>query len=242
MKLIVGLGNPGTKYSGNRHNIGFMALDAIAGRHGLGPWRKRFQALTAEGGIGGQRTVLMKPETYMNESGRAVSEAVRFLKIEPADVIVFHDELDLDPGRLKVKTGGGNAGHNGLRSISAHIGNDYLRVRLGIGHPGHKDLVSGYVLHDFAREDRTWLVPLLGALAEAMPLFVAGKPDAFLSEIARAAGPGGGAAERSAAVEQPSQTPPRQSDRHPSGDRAGKRESALAENLRKFLAKRDGGA
>jgi peptidyl-tRNA hydrolase, PTH1 family len=146
MKLIVGLGNPGPTYAGHRHNIGFMVVERMADEHGFGPWRKRFQGLTADGSIGGEKVLLLKPETYMNESGRSVGEALRFLKIDPADLIVLHDELDLAPGKMRVKVGGGNAGHNGLKSISQHVGNEYVRVRLGIGHPGHKDRVSGMTL------------------------------------------------------------------------------------------------
>lgn len=242
MKLVVGLGNPGAKYARNRHNIGFLALDTIVDRHRLSPWRKRFQGLTSDGEIGGIRVVLLKPETFMNESGRSVGEAMRFLKIEPADVIVLHDELDIDPGRVKCKTGGGNAGHNGLRSITAHIGNDYPRVRLGIGHPGHKDLVSGYVLHDFAKADSEWLDPLFDAIAAAAPDLVSGKTDAFMAQIARATGapaptePAAGASKpreprggAKADASKPS---------HPSGERQSKRATALAENLEKFLARR----
>src|SRR5215475_7550624 len=148
MRLLVGLGNPGTRYAGNRHNIGFMAVDAIARRHGLGPWRRRFQGVACEGVIGSERVLLLLPGTYMNDSGRAVAESAHFYKLAVADIVVFHDELDLPPGKLRVKTGGGNAGHNGLRSISAHVGNDYRRVRIGIGHPGVKELVQPYVLTD----------------------------------------------------------------------------------------------
>src|SRR5690606_25705357 len=155
----------GETYARNRHNIGFMAIDAIARTHGFGPWRRRFQGLACDGDIGGMKVMLLKPETYMNDSGRAVGEAMRFHKLPIEDVIVFHDELDLPPGKIKVKAGGGNAGHNGLRSITAHIGNDYVRVRLGIGHPGAKELVHGYVLHDFARADADWLDHVLDAVA-----------------------------------------------------------------------------
>ena len=167
MILIAGLGNPGSRYAANRHNIGFMAADAIARRHGLGAWRRRFQGETADGMIGNERAVVLKPLTFMNESGRAVGEAMRFFNLEPADVVVLHDELDLPPGKVRVKTGGGHAGHNGLRSIQAHIGPDFHRVRLGIGHPGIKELVHAYVLHDFAKSDREWLEPLLDGIAEA---------------------------------------------------------------------------
>jgi PTH1 family peptidyl-tRNA hydrolase len=169
MILIAGLGNPGPRYAGNRHNIGFMAAEAIARRHGLGPWRRRFQGETADGLIGEERAVVLKPLTYMNESGRSVGEAMRFFGLAPEDVVVLHDELDLPPGKVRVKSGGGHAGHNGLRSIHAHIGPEFHRVRLGIGHPGHKDLVQVYVLNDFAKADRDWLDALLDAVAEAAP-------------------------------------------------------------------------
>ena len=151
MKLFVGLGNPGAQYARHRHNVGCVALDKIASEHSLGPWRKRFQGETTEGTLGGERVVLLKPTTYMNDSGRSVGEAARFLKIDIEDIYVFHDEIDLAPGKLKVKVGGGNAGHNGLRSITAHMGNEYNRVRIGVGHPGVKDAVAHYVLHDFAK-------------------------------------------------------------------------------------------
>jgi PTH1 family peptidyl-tRNA hydrolase len=151
MLLLVGLGNPGARYAENRHNVGFMAAQAIAKRHGIGPWRRRFQGLTCEGPLGGERALLLLPGTFMNESGRAVAEAAHFYKLAVGDVIVFHDEIDLPPAKLRVKTGGGIAGHNGLRSISEHIGNDYRRVRIGVGHPGNKDLVHAYVLNDFAK-------------------------------------------------------------------------------------------
>jgi peptidyl-tRNA hydrolase, PTH1 family len=185
MKLIVGLGNPGDKYAGNRHNIGFMAVDEIARGYTFGPWKKRFQGLAADGQIGTEKCILLKPATYMNESGRAAGEAMRFYKLSPADVIVIHDELDLEPGKVRVKTGGGNAGHNGLKSVSAHIGNDYKRVRLGIGHPGDRALVVHYVLADFAKADREWLEPFLEGIARGMDRLVEGGDAVFLSEAAR---------------------------------------------------------
>src|SRR5689334_22537174 len=157
MRLFVGLGNPGARYARNRHNIGFMAVDEIARRHGFSAWRRRFQGETAEGTLGKERIILLKPTTYMNDSGRSVQEALSFFKLALTDVTVFQDELELPPGKLRVKTGGGIAGHNGLRSISAHIGNDYRRVRLGIGHPGVKELVHSYVLADFAKDDAPWV-------------------------------------------------------------------------------------
>lgn len=189
MQLLVGLGNPGAKYAGTRHNIGFMALDAIASEQGFGPWRSKFQAEIAEGRIAGEKILLVKPQTFMNESGRAVGEAARFHKVAPTDVIVFHDELDLAPGKIRIKEGGGHAGHNGLRSIHAHIGADYHRVRMGIGHPGDKSRVSGYVLHDFAVADRMWLTPVLEAIARAVPDLVRGDNAAFLNSIGLAVQP-----------------------------------------------------
>ncbi|HEU5018018.1 MAG TPA: aminoacyl-tRNA hydrolase [Pseudolabrys sp.] len=183
MLLLVGLGNPGARYAGNRHNIGFMAVQAIARRGGIGPFRRKFQGVAVEGEIAGQRVLLLLPGTYMNESGRAVQEAARFYKLAPADTVVFHDELELPPGKLRVKTGGGNAGHNGLRSISAHIGNDYKRVRLGIGHPGDKNLVERYVLQDFAKEEWPWVEVLCDLIAENAGLLAAGKDASFQNKV-----------------------------------------------------------
>ncbi|MBT3070755.1 aminoacyl-tRNA hydrolase [Rhodomicrobium sp. Az07] len=205
MKLIVGLGNPGEKYQGNRHNIGFLAVDELARGYGFSPWKKRFQGLVAEGQIGLVRAILLKPSTYMNESGRAVGEAIRFYKIAVSDVIVIHDEIDLEPGKIRVKTGGGNAGHNGLKSITAHIGNDYRRVRLGVGHPGDRALVANYVLHDFAKADEEWLVPLLEGVARGMSNLVEGKEASFLSEAARGRKPFPKAAKALGSVESAAQ-------------------------------------
>jgi len=184
MHLVVGLGNPGAKYARNRHNVGFMAADVVAIRYKFPGWRSKFKSEFAEGEIDGRRVLLLKPQTYMNESGTAVAEAARFLKIEPASVIVMHDELDLAPGKLRVKKGGGAAGHNGLRSIDAHLGNDYWRVRIGIGHPGDKALVLNAVLGDFAKSDTAWLVPLLDAIADEMPLLLKGEDAAYMSRVA----------------------------------------------------------
>jgi len=183
MLLLVGLGNPGARYVGNRHNIGFMAVQEIAKRHGIGPWRRRFQGVACEGPLGGERTLLLLPGTYMNESGRAVSEAMHFYKLSLADVIVFHDEIDLPPGKVRVKVGGGVAGHNGLRSISEHIGNEYRRVRIGVGHPGNKDLVQHYVLSDFAKSDRGWVETLIGILADDAGLLAQGKDASFQNKV-----------------------------------------------------------
>ena len=183
MILLVGLGNPGSDYSFNRHNIGFMALDAIWARHGFSPWRSRFQGTAAEGRLGQVKCLLLKPATYMNESGRAVSAAMRFYKIEADAVVVVHDEIDLAPGKLRVKTGGGLAGHKGLRSIAAHIGPDFRRVRLGVGHPGDKEHVNRHVLRNFVRADRDWLEPLLSAIAEHAPAIAAGEDSSFMNKV-----------------------------------------------------------
>jgi PTH1 family peptidyl-tRNA hydrolase len=183
MLLFVGLGNPGTKYVGNRHNIGFVIVEAIAKRHGIGPWRRRFQGLTAEGSIGGERVLLLLPGTFMNESGRAVAEAMHFYKLGLADVAVFHDELDLPPAKVRVKTGGGVAGHNGLRSITAHVGNDYRRVRIGIGHPGSKELVHPYVLSDFPKAERAWVEALKDIIADNAALLARGQDASFQNKL-----------------------------------------------------------
>ncbi|MDE0588662.1 aminoacyl-tRNA hydrolase [Halocynthiibacter sp. C4] len=184
MKLFVGLGNPGGKYAHNRHNIGFMALDEIAHSHSFSPWKGKFQGAVAEGRLGSEKVILLKPETFMNLSGQSVGEAMRFYKLTPADVVVFHDELDLAPRKIRVKSGGGHAGHNGLRSIHQHIGEAYDRVRMGIGHPGHKDRVAGYVLHDFAKADQEWLDDLLRGIADGVPHLAEGDNGKFLNAVA----------------------------------------------------------
>ncbi len=183
MLLMVGLGNPGARYARNRHNIGFMALDEMARVHRAGPWRARFQGEATEAGIGFGKALLLKPQTYMNESGRSVAAAMQFYKIAPADVVVFHDELDLAPAKLRVKTGGGNAGHNGLRSMTAAIGNDYRRVRMGIGHPGDKALVHAYVLNDFGKAEQPWVEDLCRASADKAALLVGGFDERFQSDV-----------------------------------------------------------
>jgi PTH1 family peptidyl-tRNA hydrolase len=184
MRLIVGLGNPGSRYARNRHNIGFMAVDAIARRHRFGAWRAKFQGALAEGTIEGERVYALKPDTYMNLSGDAVGAAARFYKIDPGEIAVIHDEIDLAPGKLKVKRGGGAAGHNGLRSIDAAIGQDYWRVRLGVGHPGTKELVQPYVLQNFDAEEQEWLAPLLDAVADAAPHLVRDDLPGFTTRVA----------------------------------------------------------
>lgn len=183
MLLFVGLGNPGERHAGNRHNIGFMAVEAIAKRHGLRPWRRRFHGVSVDGTLDGERVVLLLPGTYMNDSGLAVAAAAQFYKIAPAEIVVFHDEVDLAPGKLRVKTGGGNAGHNGLRSISAHVGNDYRRVRIGIGHPGVKDLVYPHVLGDFAKAERAWVEALCEIIADNAELLVCGQDATFQNKV-----------------------------------------------------------
>lgn len=184
MKLFVGLGNPGAKYARNRHNIGFMAVDRIAEDHGFSPWRSKFQGQVAEGRLASEKVILLKPETFMNRSGQSVGEALRFFKLEPADLVVFHDELDLAPGKCRVKQGGGHAGHNGLRSIHGHVGEAYGRVRLGIGHPGHKDRVAPYVLSDFAKADQDWLDDLLRGISDGAPDLAKGDTGRFMNAVA----------------------------------------------------------
>jgi len=183
MLILVGLGNPGARHAGNRHNIGFMAVEAIARRHSIGPWRRRFQGVAAEGPIGFDRALLLLPGTYMNESGRAVAEATHFYKVAPHDVVVFHDEIDLPPAKVRVKAGGGIAGHNGLRSVSEHIGNEYRRVRIGVGHPGVKDLVQAYVLNDFAKIERPWVEVLCETVADNAALLAKGEDASFQNKV-----------------------------------------------------------
>ena len=183
MRLFVGLGNPGAKYARNRHNIGFMAVDEIARRHGFAPWRRRFQGETSEGTLDGERVVLLRPATFMNESGRAVQETASFFKLGVDEIVVFQDELELPPGKVRIKIGGGIAGHNGLRSISAHVGNEYRRVRLGIGHPGVRELVHGYVLSDFAKSDRPWVETLCEAVADSAGLLLTGRDSTFQNKV-----------------------------------------------------------
>jgi len=205
MRLLVGLGNPGPRYARNRHNIGFMAVDEIVRRHGFAPWRTRFQGRVAEGRIGAEKLLALEPQTYMNESGRAVGEALRFYKLDSEQVIVLHDEIDLKPGKVKVKQGGGPGGHNGLRSIDAHIGRDYWRVRLGVGHPGDKDLVHDHVLHDFAKADDAWLDKLLDAVARELPVLLGGDELTFMSKVNQALVP-------------PRPKPPRRADPEPAAE------------------------
>jgi len=183
MLLFVGLGNPGPKHASNRHNIGFMAVQAIARRHNLSPWRRRFQGVAVEGNIASERALLLLPGTYMNESGRAVAEAMHFYKLDPAGIVVFHDEVDLQPAKVRVKVGGSDAGHNGLRSISAHLGNDYKRVRIGIGKPDIKELVPLHVLGDFAKSEWAWVEALCDVIADNAPLLIEGKDSSFQNKV-----------------------------------------------------------
>jgi PTH1 family peptidyl-tRNA hydrolase len=183
MLLFVGLGNPGERYAGNRHNIGFMAVQAIAKQHRIAPWRRKFQGVAVEGTIGAEKVLLLLPGTFMNESGRAVAEAANFYKLEAGNVVVFHDEAELSPGKVRVKKGGGNAGHNGLRSITEHIGNDYHRVRLGVGHPGSKDMMESYVLQDFAKSERPWVEALCEIVADNVGLLIDGKDSTFQNKV-----------------------------------------------------------
>jgi len=186
MLLIAGLGNPGPQYRNNRHNVGFMAADAIARRHSFAPWSKKFQGLVSDGTIAGDKVVLIKPQTFMNLSGQAVGEALRFYKLSPADLVVIYDELDLPAGKIRVKTGGGAGGHNGIRSIDAHVGKDYRRLRIGIGHPGDKARVHGHVLGDFAKADGEWLDPLLDTVADNIALLAKGDYNGFMNRISLA--------------------------------------------------------
>ena len=183
MRLFVGLGNPGAKYQGHRHNIGFVVVDEIARRHGFAPWRRRFQGETAEGTLERERVILLKPTTYMNDSGQSVGEAANFFKLDLTDIVVFHDEIDLPPAKLRVKVGGGNAGHNGLRSIDAHVGNAFRRVRIGVGHPGVKDLVHSYVLNDFAKAERPWVEAMVDAISANAPLIATGQDPSFQNKV-----------------------------------------------------------
>ena len=184
MVLLVGLGNPGQDYARNRHNIGFMAVDEIAQRHGFGPWRHRFQGQAADGRLSGKRASALKPETYMNDSGRSVVAAMRYYRLEVEDVIVLYDEIDLDAGKVRCKQGGGNAGHNGLRSLDSHIGRNYVRVRLGIGHPGDRDRVSGHVLGNFSKADMIWVTDVIDAVSDAIPTLAVSDAPGFSNQVA----------------------------------------------------------
>ncbi|MGR3659918.1 MAG: aminoacyl-tRNA hydrolase [Paracoccaceae bacterium] len=190
MQLFVGLGNPGPKYAMNRHNVGFMAVDRIAEDHGFAPWRSKFQGKITEGRLGDEKIILLKPETFMNLSGQSVGEAMRFYKLDSTDITVFHDEIDLAPGKCRVKDGGGHAGHNGLRSMHQHLSPHYSRVRIGVGHPGHKDHVPGYVLHDFSKADHDWLDDLIRGIGNGAPDLAAGDTGRFMNAVALQVSPG----------------------------------------------------
>ena len=235
MILVVGLGNPGPEYARNRHNIGFMAADELVRRHSFGPWRAKFQGEIAEGTIGPDKVLVLKPLTYMNLSGQSVGAAARFLKVPVEDIIVIHDELDLAPGRLRVKRGGGAGGHNGLKSIDQHLGQNYRRVRLGIGHPGDKDRVAGYVLHDFAKADQAWVEPLVDAVADGFPLLLKGDEPGFMNRVTTLTAPPKPKKDKPAAspdTANPAEptTTPAPSTRAPSG--------SLADALRAALQKK----
>lgn len=234
MKLIVGLGNPGAKYARHRHNIGFMALDRIAADHGFPPWKSKHQGSLSEGRLGSERVALLKPETFMNNSGQAVQAAMRFYKLDPADVIVFHDEIDLAPGKVRHKLGGGHAGHNGLRSIHAHIGPEYARVRLGVGHPGHKDRVPSYVLHDFAKADEAWLDDVLRGLSDGIANLAAGDPAKFLNAVALRANPPRSGTGQKAPVSTPTAAKPNKPDTANPGPEPEDTRSALQKLLERF--------
>ncbi len=212
MKLVVGLGNPGAKYARNRHNIGFMVLDQIATDHGFPDWRSKHNGSLSEGRFGSHRVVLLKPETFMNKSGDSVSAAVKFYKIAPQDVIVFHDEIDLAPGKVRWKEGGGHAGHNGLRSIHAHIGPEYARVRLGVGHPGHKDAVPGYVLRDFPKADAVWLDDVLRGCSDGAPHLAESDGGRFMNAVALRVTPPRSSTSKSGADQKPKEPEPPKAD------------------------------
>lgn len=232
MLLIVGLGNPGAKHARHRHNVGFMAVDAIHRRHGFGPWRKRFQSEMAEGSLAGEKCLLIKPQTYMNRSGQAVGEAAGFFKLPPGDILVIHDEVDLPPGKIRMKTGGGLAGHNGLKSIGAAIGSEFRRLRIGVGHPGAKERVPGYVLHDFAKADADWLPSLLETVADHAPLLAEGKDSTFANRLHEATKPlaarKGEEADKDARARQESS---------PGKNAAERRDGPLARGLRRLFGR-----
>ena len=253
MKLIVGLGNPGEKYSRNRHNVGFMTLERMCAHHQLGSWRKKFNALTCDGRIGDHKVLLLRPQTYYNEAGQSVGEAARFHKIDIADIIVFHDEIDLVPGKLRVKVGGGNAGNNGLRSITAHLGAEFVRVRIGVGHPGSKDAVAHYVLHDFPKGDAEGLDVMLDAMARSADRLLDGDHNRFQTAVSQALSDfinDDEPAKASKTTKSPPNTrqqseathasgsSKQKAARHPAGERDNKRKTALAENLQRWLSGR----
>lgn len=231
MKLIVGLGNPGAKYARNRHNIGFMAVERMAADHGLGPWKSKFQGSLSEGRFGSARAVLLRPETFMNKSGDSIAAAMRFYKIEAEDVVVLHDELDLAPGKVKFKMGGGHAGHNGLRSVHAHLGADYGRVRLGIGHPGHKDRVAGYVLSDFAKAEGQWLDDVLRGVSDGAPYLAEGDSAKFMNAVSLRTAPARPSTGTKGPQKQPKAKPEPKSEEKP---QVAEERSALQKLMERF--------
>lgn len=240
MRVIAGLGNPGSKYAGNRHNIGFMAVDAIHRRHGFAGWSKKFKGEIAEGEIGGERVLLIKPQTFMNLSGESIGEAMRFYKLTPGDIVVLYDELDLPPGKVRVKVGGGHGGHNGIKSMDAHCGKDYRRVRLGIGHPGSKEQVHNHVLGDFAKADRTWLEPLLDTIADNADMLVRGEDSQFQNKIALATGGKPSDATGNAREAKPVGKSHIHQARNHAQPKALPATGPMAEMLKKLLGKKDG--
>ncbi|MGI9388385.1 MAG: aminoacyl-tRNA hydrolase [Methyloligellaceae bacterium] len=234
MKLFVGLGNPGKKYARHRHNVGYMVADEIARAYSFESWRKRFQGEAAEGRLGNAKCLLLKPTTYMNESGQSVGEAVRYYKIPTEDVVVFYDEIDLQPGKVRVKSGGGSAGHNGIKSLTSHIGSEFVRVRIGIGHPGRKDLVHRYVLHDFSAADREWLDPLLDAMVSAAARLAADDRANFTNEVAQAL-QNDAAADLDGRNKKQTATAPQGSTKTQTESRAEKHESPFAARLKQWL-------
>lgn len=238
MLLIVGLGNPGAKHARNRHNVGFMAADAIHRRHGFGPWRKRFQAEAAEGVLAGEKCLLIKPQTYMNRSGQTVGDAAGFFKVAPPDILVIHDEVDLPPGKIRMKVGGGVAGHNGLKSIGSAIGTDFRRLRIGVGHPGQKERVAGYVLHDFAKADSEWLMPLLDAIAVHAPLLAERKDSTFANRLHEAASPKAGDKPTIPAEKATTKQPKTSSEIAAPADAGDRQDGPLARGLRRLFRRR----
>ena len=233
MYIIAGLGNPGSKYANNRHNVGFMAADAIARRHSFSPWSKKFQAEIAEGKLAGEKILLIKPQTFMNLSGQAVGEAMRFYKLEPSNLIVLYDEIDLAAGKLRIKTGGGAGGHNGIRSLDQHLGSNYRRIRIGVGHPGVKELVHGHVLGDFAKADKAWLDPLLDAIADNADMIVKADDSGLMNKVALAVGggsKGGGPDNGSAPDATPSDKPAKKGQSHIRQARSQKPAIAIPES------------
>ena len=235
MLLLVGLGNPGAKYARHRHNVGFMAVDAIGDVNGFGPARTKFQGEIRDGVLGGEKALILKPQTYMNDSGRSVGEALRFYKLEPTDVIVFYDELDLAPGKLRMKTGGGAAGHNGIRSIDSHIGNGFHRVRIGIGHPGEKSRVTGHVLGDFSKADQDWLEPMLAAIASEAPYLAQTDHNRFQTAVAHKLAPAKKPAKSSGVAAEGAIAQRTDKNAPPAPEKTNSSDNAFTDALKKLL-------